>query len=853
MRRALRWGVLAVVALVAVAALVGCGEEKTTGEFYFFEYEEDFLSDSGCESLSSLSYHINADKMLWKKDRTSSDEPLEIFISDVTNGKTETVPFDNEEYNELNDYQQLLSFFRFVAILPDGSQLFLWYHPVETDSSQGQQIDVGGVNYLINTNIYFLTLVKDGKTVWEFDLSDTPMKDCSKSTVIVKCSGDGTIFLFSRSGMLFTLSSDDGTLIEIELPEGDIDAPGRLNPEVDNEGRFCLVNRVLNIDSNMIDIYRYNEETGSFDEPERFTVATDGSIGYFFAPGHDLYLKMSGAVWFLDRTDDGKTTEPELLFEWLDVGLTSDMVGDIYPISEDEWFIIYADDGLHSGRIKRCELSEYMKYYAARNGEEAAKALENRKTLYVVTTENLKVDAYGSLTPKLMSSIQRFNRGNQQYELKLDRISGDETTVSGNLMRRMLAGDLPDVIAFTDGMRSGNFSRQDMFTDLYELMDNDKAHPRESFLPCVLSTFEKDGHLPLLTTDFNLRTIISYSDDSPEPGSTMEELFGYADRLGADEKFMAVDPFEEIYDKPRKIFMDDFLRATLGNFIDYGKKTCDFESGEFRQLIEFAKNGKFCRYMNYSMTDARMFSFNFRNLFTYLKEYKPFYTGKELKFIGYPHGEGTSGTAIEPKIQFAITDGSENKSGAWSFITSYVDTQSGEYDGFYDVVVTAGGARGINEKTALPCTVEAMDNLFEYISDLHSITTITYRKNLDGKISQTCRGMLYWNYKSALDKEKNEFVCVEDYSYREPGWLVKYAESQKGTSDSSVTALYSEFTEPELDAFRAVFNEKCLVWSDDNETMNIINEEISGYFAGTKTLDEVVGMIQDRVTTRINE
>ena len=38
-----------------------------------------------------------------------------------------------------------------------------------------------------------------------------------------------------------------------------------------------------------------------------------------------------------------------------------------------------------------------------------------------------------------------------------------------------------------------------------------------------------------------------------------------------------------------------------------------------------------------------------------------------------------------------------------------------------------------------------------------------------------------------------------------------------------------------------------------HETMNIINEEISGYFAGTKTLDEVVGMIQDRVTTRINE
>lgn len=150
-----------------------------------------------------------------------------------------------------------------------------------------------------------------------------------------------------------------------------------------------------------------------------------------------------------------------------------------------------------------------------------------------------------------------------------------------------------------------------------------------------------------------------------------------------------------------------------------------------------------------------------------------------------------------------------------------------------------------------PCTVEAAEALLSYLSDTHyDVTDIETVDKSTGETQHRLSCGPRWNYRYEYDSEGKR-VLVE-YDYRSSEALAK-REAAEAKNGNVVTALYSEFSDSELEAFRKIFNEKCLVWSDDNETMNIINEEISGYFAGTKTLDEVVGMIQDRVTTRINE
>lgn len=93
-----------------------------------------------------------------------------------------------------------------------------------------------------------------------------------------------------------------------------------------------------------------------------------------------------------------------------------------------------------------------------------------------------------------------------------------------------------------------------------------------------------------------------------------------------------------------------------------------------------------------------------------------------------------------------------------------------------------------------------------------------------------------------------------DESYREPEFLLKYSKKQSAyTYAQNVTAIYSEFTDDKFAAFRKIFSGKCILWSDDTETLNIIYEETDAYFSGSASLDDTVKMINDRVNTRINE
>lgn len=840
MRRVLRCGVLAVLTAVAIAVLVGCGEEKTTGAFHFFEYEIDFIADLGLEHLNVHSYE--GGKMIYQPMRQHLDEESgryyqeknEYDIVDLRTGGIETVIASPESYSELNVYQRALSNISSIALLSDGSELICWNHPVDTEPAK---------------NKYLLTLIKDGETAWELDLSDTIMKSELKSTPKIRVADDGTIFmLFSgylRDPRLFTISGEE--IREVEVPDAFAGSSPSL--ESDGDGRVCLLVEDPSIDGMYVYLSRYDAENGKLSKVGKIKIETDGIARPLLAPGHDLYLRMSGAVWYLDLpTEEGEKPKPEILFEWLDLGLTNDMVQEMRYIGEDEWFVVYKDnDKLHSGRVKRCEMSGYLEYYAAKNGEEAARALENRETLYVVTTEDLNLDAANDASLKLVDSMQRFNRSNQQYEMKLKRIAGDESTVSGNLMRSMMSGDLPDVIAFTGKMRSRNFSRQDMFADLYEFMDGDKEHSRDSFLPCVLSSFEKGGRLPLLTTNFGFETLISVSDKASEiSGLTLDETIDYAEALPEGEYFAAI---QTAADKVNTVFADDMLRAGLGEFVDYDKKTCDFDNKSFRRLLEFLKDGN-ATYNSERLDNALVTAVDMGDFGWFLMQTKPWLIGHEMVMVGYPHGDDTNGAAIYPKMQLAIPDGSANKEGAWAFVTGYIDSQKDEFASMCERL-SEGKTTSVYAVPGFPCTKEAAESLLAYLSDTHYDVTVTETVNkTTGKTERRMSFGPRWNYKYDYN-ENGERVLVE-YDYSSPEALAKRT-AHESKDGASVTALYSEFTEPELNAFRAVFNEKCLVWSDDNETMNIINEEISGYFAGTKTLDEVVGMIQDRVTTRINE
>lgn len=52
---------------------------------------------------------------------------------------------------------------------------------------------------------------------------------------------------------------------------------------------------------------------------------------------------------------------------------------------------------------------------------------------------------------------------------------------------------------------------------------------------------------------------------------------------------------------------------------------------------------------------------------------------------------------------------------------------------------------------------------------------------------------------------------------------------------------------------RGLIDSATATYNQDDAILSIISEEAATYFAGAKPLDEVVAIIEDRVTTVINE
>jgi multiple sugar transport system substrate-binding protein len=60
-------------------------------------------------------------------------------------------------------------------------------------------------------------------------------------------------------------------------------------------------------------------------------------------------------------------------------------------------------------------------------------------------------------------------------------------------------------------------------------------------------------------------------------------------------------------------------------------------------------------------------------------------------------------------------------------------------------------------------------------------------------------------------------------------------------------------TNEEIDTYKKMIENSKGIWEPDKKVLDIVKEEAAAYFAGDKSVDDVCKVIQDRVTTYVNE
>ncbi|MCD8327331.1 MAG: ABC transporter substrate-binding protein [Lachnospiraceae bacterium] len=398
--------------------------------------------------------------------------------------------------------------------------------------------------------------------------------------------------------------------------------------------------------------------------------------------------------------------------------------------------------------------------------------------------------------PSLDEPIQQFQEEHEGYQVVLtayQRSAEAEEDELALLQREIVSGEGPDVILFFGGYDMtdivGGYTE-----DLYSWLDEGWE---EEYFENILDAFSYEGKLLALPLSFTLKSIaVSEETAQNRSGWTMEELIDcYETAYEASG--------EELLLYAGEIKKDVFallLTANLSDFVDWETGECQFESENFQKILEFAN--RFPEELNladdFSIAQAyaegKCLIYPVSLSSVYDIAVPEVYFGENVTFIGYPARDGNGTIISAGSLVVAISALSEQKEMAWEFISQFLE------EDYQSEKITYGFP--ISKTVLLEQIEAALDIEYEEGSDGAS-TPVVKRKvssELDGTIAEI--------YQITETQKEQLLQIIESVS--------------KGT------------------AF-------------DSQLNSLILDETQGYFAGEKTAEETMEVIQSIAKMYVNE
>ncbi len=517
------------------------------------------------------------------------------------------------------------------------------------------------------------------------------------------------------------------------------------------------------------------------------------------ADGYDMYYTNNNGLYALNFTDVDAT----LLCSWVNSDIIANDVSYRFRVLSEDRAVFLTEDPV-SGASQLAVMTPT--------------APEDVVPKYLIEV------AYTETGNGMMQRYAvAFNRESDKYRVVLNDYSGyysGDTTPMDVLSQEIVAGDIPDIIlADAYDMNADDLVRQGLFRDMYAFMDAEgEEMNRDAFVPCVLGPMEEaDGTLPLLVQNFSLATYaVKSSAVGGKTAWSIEDLIAFCDTLSDDQylfsAYFNTDP-ESGESVPMQV-MNMILPYSLSAFIDESAGTCSLDDGRFASLLQFCMEAPV---LNAAEIDSETDLFREDKLmlvdmrhFSAVSDYlqKKYYTfgGEDMTLIGYPTFDAsvTSGTAMLPETMFGITKDSAVADGAWDFICrTFGDVENSHYYGHNGF----SSARGALERTF------AEEERSYYIFEEHGWSGTTYDEDEEIDLS----------------------------------WMDEQIEMMGGVGAPG------HMESEDRDALMAIFEGDVLVAQNDQTLMDMIREDASAYFAGAKSLEETVKIIQSRVSIYVSE
>ena len=272
-------------------------------------------------------------------------------------------------------------------------------------------------------------------------------------------------------------------------------------------------------------------------------------------------------------------------------------------------------------------------------------------------------------SPMLQKAAESYSNTHDDSCIELVEygLSGDEHAerTADDLKLEIASGAIPDIIdvSLISGLELEKFG---MYTDLYPFLDSDKELSREDFFPNVFTACEDEGRL--LSLPVTYKTIFISVGKTKFFGDFTELTDEYIMELA--EKYPDKQ-LHAIHTNSSDYIFDVF---DMNRFISYDSYTCNFNSEEFIDILEFCKQypaeGEWMFEQDENILTERALISSFPvSMYTTLDSFDKMFGDEEYTVLE---------TEFDYGIRFAITENCPDKNDAWDFIRELYNADTGD-------------------------------------------------------------------------------------------------------------------------------------------------------------------------------
>lgn len=780
--------ILLAIASLAVIGFAACGK-KTADDPQAAAASKDYIYRMRDVDLGEKDQNINqivhaGDKIYaygysWSEDGSDSAIVFYELKEDGTIGGSHRIPL--KEYMNINSIS-----------MDDDANIYCIkndYHPAdmpqeEPSYEEGEDTqedgtaddmaveDTGEIEYL--DDYYLVKMTLSGEELFSVKLNDIP--DFAQL-------GEENDYLYVRD---MILDKEKGIYINSYGIFMKFDLEGNylgVMPQNGNQSAFESANYITLEDGSLIAaVYEDNGmafatvdlETGTMGEKNQLPGA---SFNYFFyaGKGYDLYLTDSYGVYGYNIGDSDK----KQIMNFIDSDLEVYGLYQIAGVNDDSFFATY--DNMDTG-------NNSLAMFTKVPPEEVK---EKQVIVLAMADSNWNV----------RRNAINFNKENEDYRISILDYSSlyatDDDYMAGlnRLNTDIASGKIPDIILLNDAMPVESYIGKGLFEDLKPYIEKDEELDIHNLMPNIVEAYSVNGKMYSLVPSYSIRTILAKASDvGDERGWTVQE---------AMELLASKPEGTQLLESTTKSTMLMYCMSMSGNqFIDWESGTCNFNSDEFVQMLEFI--GTFPDEIDDEIYTDDYWN-NYESMWRegkvlasvyYLSSFRDYNNtekgtfGEKITMIGFP-SSNEDGSVISADMQFALSAKSSNKEGAWTFLRTFITDEYQKENVRYGFPISI---KRLNELAA-----EAMEKPY-YLDE---------------------------------NGNKEEY----DSTYYINGQEIIIPPMTKEETDSFMEQLYS-FTK---------------VYKQDDTLLNIITEESAPYFSGQKSAKDAASIIQSRVQIYVNE